>query len=70
MTDRHCGYVVALDKNIREDDAAETIAAIKQIKGVMNVKPILGDSTEMVATMRARNDVITKLLDLVNQLNK
>lgn len=44
MTDRHSGYIVILDRDIREDDAEESvIAALRMIRGVADVKPILAD---------------------------
>jgi hypothetical protein len=44
MTDRHAGYIVVLEKDIREDDAEETIlAALRMIKGVQSVQPIVAD---------------------------
>jgi hypothetical protein len=52
MTDRHAGYVITLEENIREDDAEQTIAALKQIKGVLDVCPITADPMLMVAEAR------------------
>ena len=40
MTTRHRGYVVVLERDIREDDAAATIAALKRIRGVLTVKAV------------------------------
>lgn len=42
MTDRHAGYVVVLANNVREDDAEEGVLnAIRMIKGVISVEPII-----------------------------
>ena len=41
MTDRINAFIVILDRDIREDDAEDTITALKQIKGVLSVKPKL-----------------------------
>lgn len=57
MTDRHMGYVVALERDVREDDAESTIAAIRHIKGVLSVKPITTDAGAMVAELRVRTEV-------------
>ena len=35
MTDRHCGYIITLENDIREDDAEATINALRMIKGVL-----------------------------------
>lgn len=63
MTDRHAGYVVTLENDIREDDAQATMAALKQIKGVLTVEPVIGDVGLMIAQGRAENDVRTKVID-------
>jgi len=61
MTDRHAGYVVTLEDNIREDDAAQTIAALRQIKGVLDVCPIVADPMLMVAEARVRTENVTQV---------
>lgn len=60
MTDRHAGYVVTLESNIREDDAQDTIAALKQIRGVLDVRPVNGDAMLTCAEARARRDMQEK----------
>lgn len=40
MTERHSGYVVALDHDIRDDDAEAVINAIRMIKGVLSIEPM------------------------------
>jgi hypothetical protein len=35
MTDRHAGYVVVLERDIREDDAEVILSAIGMVKGVL-----------------------------------
>ncbi len=54
MTDRHAGYIVVLAENIREDDAAEGILnAIRMIRGVLSVQPVLaGDKGQAVLAIR------------------
>ena len=63
MTDRHAGYIITLEQNIREDDSEATIAALKQIKGVLNVEPVVGDHRIAIAEARARMDLTQKLFD-------
>lgn len=61
MTDRHAGYVVTLECDIREDEAESTIAAIHHIKGVVSVAAIV-DSPELhSARERARWEFLDKL---------
>ena len=66
MTDRHNAYVVVLKEDIRSDDAKATIAAIKQIKGVLSVTPNVAGIDEHVAEMRVRNDLARKLWDVLH----
>lgn len=61
MTDRHNGYYIVLEKDIRDDDAEATIAAIKQIRGVLSVTPNIAGFDEHIAEMRARSDLAEKL---------
>lgn len=47
MTDRHAGYLVTLDRNVREDDAADIVKALEMVKGVISVKPVVaGDPAQ------------------------
>jgi hypothetical protein len=62
MTDRHAGYVITLAENIREDDSQATIAAIKQIKGVLDVTPVINDPGMMIAEVRAGHEFRDKLV--------
>jgi hypothetical protein len=53
MTDRITAYLVVLDEPTREDDAEATLAAIRQIKGVLTVEPVVRDIlTEQAAGSR------------------
>jgi hypothetical protein len=52
MTGRHAGYLVTLTTDIREDDAQEIIAALRMIKGVAGVQPLVSDWQTGVAADR------------------
>lgn len=43
MTDRHAGYIVTLAEDIREEEADAIIAALRMIKGVAAVSPVVSD---------------------------
>lgn len=66
MTDRHSGYVVALSRDIRDDDAEHIINAIRMIKGVRSVKPVPAMSTEAFIAEERRDgawrDALLQLL--------
>lgn len=66
MTDRHAGYVVTLAKDIREDDAEHIINAMRMIKGVADVSPIISDYNVVLARGQrdmAWREAIIHLLD-------
>lgn len=63
MTDRHAGYVVALDKNMREDDAQAILSAISMIRGVLAVKPVESDPMSEIAGIRVRREILRKMYE-------
>lgn len=65
MTDRFNGFTVVLERDIREDDAKPIIAAIRQLRGVLDVVPLVADSESYLAEQRARHELGQKLLDVV-----
>lgn len=65
MTDRINGFYVALEKDTRVDDAEATIAAVKQIKGVLSVKVHVSDMTDHFAYERVRRELGTKLWEIL-----
>lgn len=66
MTDRHAGYVVVLEENIREDDAAATITALRMVKGVVDVRPVVGDLDLAIASSRVDERWRRALRNLAN----
>lgn len=64
MTDRHCGYLVTLAEDVREDDGRSIVAALRMIRGVVDVQPVEADP--MVETMlkgRIRNNLFVAMRD-------
>lgn len=57
MTNRINALSVALEEDIREDDAQATIEAIKQIKGVLHVTPNVADIGSWTAEMRVKSEL-------------
>jgi hypothetical protein len=41
MTDRLKGFVVVLEEDLPEDDAEPVLSAIRMVKGVVSVKPVI-----------------------------
>lgn len=69
MTDRHAGYVITLANDIREDDAEHIINALRMIKGVINVQPIVSSVELMLAKDRVDYQWREKLHQLLRDSN-
>lgn len=65
MTDRHTAYIVTLEQPTREDDAAATVSALRQIKGVIDVRPVVSDPGQMAGAVRADHSWRNALISLV-----
>ena len=53
MTDRHAAYLVVLADDLREDDAEESVlAALRMIKGVVGVTPVVANYPQAIARER------------------
>jgi hypothetical protein len=65
MTDRIHSLTVVLDANYRDDDVKALIAAIAQLRGVIDVSTHVADVTSHMAEKRARNELQDKIRDLL-----
>lgn len=65
MTDRYFALTVLLSKDLRSDDCEAIIQAIKMIRGVQTVDPVVADPTTWAAEQRARADLGKKILDVI-----
>ena len=61
MTDRHSGYIVVLESDIREDDSQNVINAIRMIKGVISVDPIISNVEIHIAKTRVKLEIAESL---------
>lgn len=68
MTDRHAGYVVTLDRDIRADEAACIMDALLMLKGVISVQPVVADVPLAIATERTRVEMRDKLYEIAGGL--
>ena len=66
MTDRFATLTVALERDIREDDAEALISAIKMLRGVLDVRGDVADQAHYVAESRVRLDLERKLRAVLN----
>lgn len=64
MTDRYYALTVILKKDTRSDDAEPIIEAIKMIRGVEDVQPLLSDPVSYMAQERAKSQFRDKILQI------
>lgn len=67
MTDRYSALIVILDHDIRDDDAEMMVNAIKQLKGVLDVRAHLANPDTDIAAIRLKVGLIEKLIKVVNE---
>jgi len=66
MTTRHSGYLVTLEKDKREDDAEYILNAIRMIKGVISVKPVVADPLgEQIASDRLKDKITREMFQVI-----
>ena len=65
MTDRYYALTVALEKDIRSDDAKPIMNAIRQIRGVREVAPLVSSPDVWTAYQRVRMELITKIIAMI-----
>lgn len=69
MTARHAGYIVTLADDIREDNAAHIMTALRMISGVVSVKPVTADFEMVMARDRVHAEVREKVFRLLKELS-
>lgn len=62
MTDRLEGFIVILDKTLRDDGAECVQDAIRMIKGVMATQPLVSDPECLCAYERGKRDTELKVI--------
>ena len=68
MTDRYDAFIVILERDVREDDAQATIDAIKQLRGVQDVKPHTSDFNSTIVRTRLRTEIEQKLFSVLRDI--
>lgn len=68
MTNRFHSLTVVLEKDIREDDAEALMAAISQLRGVLNVTGEVSTPETYMAVERARHEIKLKLYSALKDL--
>ena len=62
MTDRLKGLVVMFDGDIREDDAESIINAIRMVKYVKAVEPLMANPGDWVTAEKTRKEIEDRVL--------
>ena len=65
MTTRLKGFTVALEKDIREDDAESIKSAIESLRFVEAVEPVEATPEDWIVTTRVRRELLRKILEVV-----
>jgi hypothetical protein len=65
MTDKYNYLTVALEDDIRSDDAETIIAAIGMIRGVLKVEPNVANGTDWTAQQRIRREIGTRVWEVL-----
>jgi len=64
MPDRVNYLTVGLEKNMREEDVEALVQAIRCMRGVLDCKPNIVDSTCWVAETRAKQELMEKIFNV------
>ena len=69
MTDRYHSLTVVLEKDVREDDAAPLMDAIRLLEGVLDVSPHVASIEAHMAGRRARQKMSKALMDIIDSFS-
>jgi hypothetical protein len=67
MTDRFKGFIVVLDRDVRDDDAEAIITALKMVKGVKAVTPVETASDDYIVAQRVRSEIEDSLWEWIDK---
>lgn len=65
MTDRINSFIVTLDSDMRDDDAESILNAIRCIRRVIDVSPVVSEHSDHIAHIRVRRELLDKVWDLI-----
>lgn len=65
MTDRIAGFYVALEEDIRVDDAEGLMQAMMHLKGVIAVETVVSDAMSWMRKAQVRQELAQKLMDVL-----
>jgi len=65
MADRYYAFTVALERDMRDDEAQSLMTAISQLRGVLRVEPLMASPETWMAEQRAIRVLGEKVVDAV-----
>lgn len=65
MTERLKGFVVALESDMREDDAEQLKQALALMRGVLKVEPIMANSNDWIVEQRVRTELGDQIMGVL-----
>lgn len=65
MSDRICGFVVILEKDLREEGADQLMQSIRLLKGVVDVRPQIADLETNIGYSRGKLAIKEKLMEFL-----
>jgi hypothetical protein len=68
MTDRLKGVVVTFDRDYRDDDVEFILNAIRMIKGVCSVDPLMAEHDDLMNRQRLKHEMRGKLYDAIAEV--
>jgi hypothetical protein len=66
MTDRLKGFIVTLEEDLRTDDAEPVLNAIRTLRGVQSVTPMVTEPGDYMARQRVRLELTQQLWDVLH----
>ena len=65
MSDRYKGFVVTLDRDVKDEDAEDIITAISMIRGVIDAKPVMAGIDDHMNRARIKRELQHELAELL-----
>lgn len=67
MTDRVKGFTVTLAEDIRVDDIEAVLNALRMVKGVIHVEPVLNTPDDHFSKQRVKDELRDKFYDFFRE---
>ena len=67
MTDRIKGFTVTLERDMREDDVEQLMAAMRYMKGVAHVEPSISSVDDHINQQRIKREMKSKFYKFIDE---